>query len=361
MAEDRTPAPGASLAVILNQAMPELQRMAPKYVNLSRLTALAIEAQQRNPLLSSCSPVSVLNFCKKCAETGTDRVGAGGMWAVPFWNNKTSSYDMTPIPDWRLLIEKSKKAGAITHATSDIVREGEEFYQERGLAPVLIHKPKLANKGKIVAVYCTYTLPDGSRDFACMDWENEIVPIRNRSKAWQNYVKDPKKTCPWVTDEGEMGKKTVVRRAMKPFEGASPELTKLIEADNEVYTARPAVEMPVALPAPAPVEAEVVNPHEPNPIPPEDPQPPEENVEVGLIEAVTEKSGSKAGKDKEGNKIERTWTAYNVKVNGKFHSTFDTKIAETAQEAHAFQTPVRITYSVNEKGYRSIESIEAAV
>jgi len=229
----------------LSAALPELRRLAPQYVNVNRLLALAIEAKMRNSLLAKTSIASVVAFCKRCAEWGTDRVGAGGVWPVPFWNSKTNSYDMTPIPDWRLLIEKAKKAKAITHATAEIVRERDKFSFARGMHPELVHVPALGAQGKIIAAYCLYTLPDGSKDFVVMSW-GEIEAIRNRSKAWLTYQKDQTKVSPWNTDEGEMTKKTVVKRAMKLFEGASIELTQLLEADHAVMGFEP-------LPEPAPI------------------------------------------------------------------------------------------------------------
>jgi len=240
--------PNQSLAKMLNDAMPELRKVAPKYVNLTRMVSLAIEAKMRNQLLEKCSPVSVLNFCKRCAEAGTDRIGAGGMWAVPFWNKKTSAYDMLPMPDWRLIIEKAKKAKAITHATAEAVYENDVFDYERGLTPSLTHKPALSNRGKLKAVYCVYVLPDGTKDFAVMDIAEDVEPIHKRSKAAD--------AGPWVTDYAEMAKKTVVKRAMKTFEGASIELTALISADNitsgyidaEVIAPRAPVAMPVEIP-----------------------------------------------------------------------------------------------------------------
>jgi len=221
-----------ALVKILNEAMPDLKRLAPKYVNLSRLMALALEARIKNPVLAKCNIASVVAFCKRCAEWGTDRVGAGGVWPVPFWNSKTNSYDMTAIPDWRLLVDKAKKAKAITHASPEVVREGDVFEVTRGTHPDIDHRPKL-DASKIIAAYCVYTLPDGTKDFTVMSWE-EIEGIRNRSKAWQNYLKDNTKLCPWNTDPGEMGKKTVTKRALKLFEGASIELAQLLEADNVV-------------------------------------------------------------------------------------------------------------------------------
>ncbi|MDD5485969.1 MAG: recombinase RecT [Dehalococcoidales bacterium] len=255
MTEEKTQAvstratdPNQSLAKMLNDAMPELRKVAPKYVNLTRMVSLAIEAKMRNPLLEKCSPVSVLNFCKRCAETGTDRVGAGGMWAVPFWSKKQNAYEMVPMPDWRLIVEKAKKAKAITHATAEAVYENDVFEYERGLNPILIHKPALSNRGKLKAVYCVYVLPDGTKDFTVMDIAEDIEPIHKRSKAADSG--------PWVTDYAEMAKKTAVKRAMKAFEGASIELTALISTDNiaggyidaESVAPRAPVTMPVEMP-----------------------------------------------------------------------------------------------------------------
>ena len=241
-----------ALVKVLNEAMPELKRLAPKYVNLSRLMALALEAKMKNSLLAKCSVTSVVAFCKKCAEWGTDRVGAGGVWAVPFWNNKTGTYDMTPIPDWRLLVEKAKKAKAITHATADVVREGDKFSYSRGMTPNVTHEPAIEATGPVLAAYCIYTLPDGTRDFVVMS-RAELDAIRNRSKAWQGYLKDKTKLCPYNTDPEEMDKKTVIKRAMKLFEGASVELTIILEADHRAmgfadYTETPEpITMPKAI------------------------------------------------------------------------------------------------------------------
>ncbi len=211
------------LALMLESNAAALKALAPKYVNIGKLGALAIEALMRNPMLAQCSPVSVLKFCKACAEAGTDRVGAGGMWAVPF-RNKQGGYDMQAIPDWRLMVEKARLAGVIKHASAEVVHERDAFEFERGLNPRLVHKPVLADPGPVVAAYCVYTLADGSRDFAVMT-RSEVDGIRGRSKAGQSG--------PWVTDFAEMAKKTVIRRALKIFEGASPELSKVFKVDNE--------------------------------------------------------------------------------------------------------------------------------
>ena len=345
----RTTNPSQSLAALLNASAVELRKVAPKYVNVSRLMSLAIEATQRNQLLANCSPISVVNFCKKCAEAGTDRIGAGGMWAVPFWNNKANCYDMVPIPDWRLLIEKAKKAQAIKHATAEAVYENDQFDYERGMEPKLVHRPALANRGKIRAVYCVYTLPDGTRDFVVMDWAADVVPIRDRTNAWRSWL-EKKFENPWVTAEAEQGKKTVVKRAMKLFEGASPELTRLIEVDNvvngfaEVDTVPP---IPIAEPRALPPADDV-------PIGKE-PEPTAASVDgetvTGILEAVSEKDGENSrGK----------YVKFGLKVGGEFYGTFDAAIGTTAKALKGHEVVLTWERDGKFKNAKAVHAAQAA-
>lgn len=329
---------GNDLVAIINSAMPELKRVAPRFVNLARLTSLAIEAKMRNPLLANCSPVSVLNFCKKCAEVGTDRVGAGGMWAVPFWSNKNKCFDMTPIPDWRLIIEKCKKAKAITHATAEAVYDADQFEYSRGMNPNLVHVPARKDRGKLVAVYCIYTLPDGTKDFCVMDWEQDVIPIRDRTNAWKSW-KEKGASNPWVTDEAEQGKKTVVKRALKPFEGASPELTAMIELDNahmgysqDADVLRVPVAMPIARTA---IDTTATETTPDAPAKTEHAKP-EGDVVRGLVEDIAEKTGkTKKGTD---------WTRYGIKVGGVVYGTFKKEHAEIARDAQVQEKPVALAW-----------------
>lgn len=230
---------GASLSTILVGQEKALRKIGGKHLNASRLMALAIQATQRNPLLGKSSATSVINFCMKCAEWQTDRVGAGGVWPVPYYNSKTGLYDMQPIPDWRLMLNAAKKTGAIKHGKAEAVHENDHFEYEFGMEPRLIHKPALSDRGKVTHVYFVYTLPDGARDFVVMD-AAECMAVKARSKA---------KDGPWKTDEEQMMLKTVSRRGLKPFEGASSELTSMFDADN-VVNGFPALELgePIAEP-----------------------------------------------------------------------------------------------------------------
>lgn len=214
---------GSDLRSLLEQAAPKLAQVAPKYLSVDRVIRLMLAAVSRNPKLAACSKESVLAFCMKCAETGLEPIGAGGAHPVPYENRKNGTVEMQFIPDYRGLMNAAKHAECITDAYAEVVRERDEFDYELGLAYNLTHKPARGDRGALEAAYCVVVLPDGAKRFTVMD-KSEIEGIKARSKASQNG--------PWVTDEAEMWKKTVVRRAMKPFAGASTELTAAIEADN---------------------------------------------------------------------------------------------------------------------------------
>lgn len=334
-AVDRVTDPNQSLAKMLKDAMPELRNLAPKYVNILRMTSLAIEAKMRNPLLEKCSPVSVLNFCKRCAEAGTDRIGAGGMWAVPFWDKKTGTYNMVPMPDWRLIVEKAKKAKAITHATAEAVYENDVFEYERGMNPALVHKPALSDRGKLKAVYCVYVLQDGTKDFTVMDIAEDIEAIRKRSKSADDG--------PWVTDYAEMAKKTVVKRAMKTFEGASIELTALIAADNVVtgYIDAEIVEprAPVAMPRELPEATEYPQAHtdQSQAMPAEAPPAADGEQTADVVLGACQQKSGKGAKG--------PWTRFYTQADdGQYYSTFDTKIG--AKMAEMDDQPVSILFKL---------------
>lgn len=62
---------------------------------------------------------------------------------------------------------------------------------------------------------------------------------------------------------------------------------------------------------------------------------------IGLIEAVTFKEGNSKGK---------AWTLYTIKACDMSFTTFDKKHAEYAKEAKEIEQPVKIEYTVGDKG-----------
>lgn len=240
---------------LLLSASPKMQEVAAKHIKAERVIRLLLAAAGRTPKILDCTKESLLRFCLKCAETGLEPIGAGGAWPVPYGN------ELTFIPDYRGLINCAKRAGCIRDAYAEFVKVNDQFDYALGMEPYLKHKPAVGDRGALVAAYCIIVFPDNTKRFVVMDKE-EVLGIKKRSKAASSG--------PWVTYEAQMWCKTVVRRAMKPFAGASPELDAAIAADDAVtgavdVTPRTPIAEPKALPV-EPVAQGAPSESEPTPV-----------------------------------------------------------------------------------------------
>lgn len=124
---------------------------------------------------------------------------------------------------YRGLIHVAVDSGSIRMAKASLVYSNDEF-TPRGLDEQPIHKfspfAKLADRGELVGVYVSAKTIHGDWVSEWMTTE-EVHAVRERSDSWKAYWASrdeakPKKT-PWNTDEGEMFKKTVIRRAYKTW------------------------------------------------------------------------------------------------------------------------------------------------
>lgn len=124
--------------------------------------------------------------------------------------------------------------GAILWAQAKVVRE-KDIYEYRGAGEQPLHQYKtFEDRGNIVGVYCMAKTVDG--DYLVDEMPiSEVYRIRDRySVSWHAHKSKGKKS-PWATDEEEMIKKTVVRRASKmwPKSAKTERLDKAIEVSNE--------------------------------------------------------------------------------------------------------------------------------
>ena len=211
--------PITTLRTMLEAASPKLAEVAPKHIKVDRLVRLMLSACSKTPKILECTPESVLTFCMKCSETGLEPIGAGGVWAIPYGK------ELTFIPDYRGLVNCAKRAECIKDAFAEAVYSNDEFDYELGMTPSLTHKPARGDRGTLESAYCILVFPDDTKRFVVMDGK-EIDGIRKRSKAGG--------AGPWQTDQAEMWKKTVIRRALKPFAGASQQLDAAITADDAI-------------------------------------------------------------------------------------------------------------------------------
>lgn len=214
-----------TLKDLLTRAAPSLAAVAPKHLTPERLVKIALSATSRNPDLLACSPASILRAVMQGAEMGLEVGGmTGECYLVPFRNKHTKQLEATAIPGYRGLIKLARNSGQITTFEAHVVYEHDVFELEYGLNPRLVHKPNLrvADRGKVTCAWAMAAFKDGGYQVDVMTI-GELNAIKNRSQAAESG--------PWVTDEPEMQRKTVVKRLAK-YCPLSAEMAKALAVDD---------------------------------------------------------------------------------------------------------------------------------
>lgn len=125
------------------------------------------------------------------------------------------------------LLDLAIQSGSVMWGKAELVYEADRF-ELNGFdkPPTHARNPFARDRGAIVGVYVVVKTRDGDYLTDCMSID-EVFEIRDRTSAWKAWLSKQRK-CPWVTDEGEMIKKTVIKRAYKMW----PKTERL---DNAVH------------------------------------------------------------------------------------------------------------------------------
>ena len=111
------------------------------------------------------------------------------------------------------LLHLAMNTGSIRWGQAVIVYSNDKF-KRVGIDKAPLHEyEEFGDRGNPVGAYCTVKTSDGDYLTETMS-KDEIYDIRDRSQAWKAFVAR-NKPCPWSTDELEMWRKTVVKRAYK--------------------------------------------------------------------------------------------------------------------------------------------------
>lgn len=112
------------------------------------------------------------------------------------------------------LLDIAIQSGSIMWGQAELVHQADKF-ELMGFDKPPIHgrQPFATDRGPLVGAYVVVKTRDGDYLTTTMTID-EVFAIRDRTSSWRAWL-DKKKKCPWVTDEGEMVKKTVIKRAYK--------------------------------------------------------------------------------------------------------------------------------------------------
>ena len=113
------------------------------------------------------------------------------------------------------LIDLAVASGSIRWAKAELVRQADTFKLNGFDKPPQHEYQPFGERGEIVGVYVVVKTADGDYLTDTMKI-SDVFDIRNRTSAWKAWLEKKRKN-PWVTDEGEMIKKTVIKRAYKTW------------------------------------------------------------------------------------------------------------------------------------------------
>ena len=180
-----------------------LSQALPENVSVDRFTRIAITAIQQNPDLLDKDRNSLFMGITQCAQAGLELDGKQA--ALVAFGNTVQFMPM--IGGLRKIAAKY----GVSIATG-VICENDLFEYELGVQPTMTHKPpKLGTpRGNRIGVWAQAIDKDGRLYLEVMDVA-EVEAIRAISRA--------KNSGPWVSQWGEMARKTVARRLWKtlPF------------------------------------------------------------------------------------------------------------------------------------------------
>lgn len=113
------------------------------------------------------------------------------------------------------LLDLAIASGSIRWGQAELVREKDTF-RLNGFdkPPTHEYDPFDTDRGDLRGAYVVVKTVDGDFLTTAMPI-GEIFDIRDRSESWKAFTAKKAKSSPWASDEGEMVKKTVIKRASK--------------------------------------------------------------------------------------------------------------------------------------------------
>lgn len=200
--------------------------------------SFAIQIINKSPGLQKCSQQSLQAAVLNISNIGLSlNPVAKEAYLVPRWINGGTVAVLDP--SYIGLVKLLTDSGSVKSMLCQLVYSGDNF--EVDLAnngnPV-IHKPELtrSKRGEVTGVYALATLIDGTRQVEYMSIE-EVNEIRERSETYKAHKAGKIQSCTWITDAGEMTRKTVIKRIYKylPRTDRMTQIDEAIAADNSDF------------------------------------------------------------------------------------------------------------------------------
>ena len=191
----------------------------PKHLSPERFLRIATGTFAKDDKFKNVTKESLVNCLLDLSALGLEADGRVAH-LIPYNNTELNQHECQLIIDYKGLVELAMRSGKVSKIHADKVCENDQFAVNKGV----LERHEInyfANRGKVIGYYALIQFKDGAEKLEVMSYE-EVMKIKKRSKAAHSG--------PWITDEDEMGKKTVFRRACK-WLPLSPHIQEALEKD----------------------------------------------------------------------------------------------------------------------------------
>lgn len=213
-----TPEGPPSIATVIAQMTPEIQRALPAGLDADRIARIALTAVRKDKSgnLARCTPESFAGSLLTAAAMGLEPNLNGEAYLIPYGRECTLVIGYAGMAKlfWQHPLAK--------HLDAQAVHEHDEFDYEYGLEPRLIHKPAKKDRGQVIAYYAVATLTTGAQKFVVLSPDEVRALRKGKTGSSDSKIPDPQF---W------MEKKTVLRQLFKLLPKTA-ELHRAIDSDE---------------------------------------------------------------------------------------------------------------------------------
>jgi len=224
---------------LVSNLLPRIKEIGVSETQFKKEVSFALQHVQKNKMLSKADGNSVMQSILNTVQVGLSlnpvlKLG----YLVPRYDRQRNKSVAAFEPSYQGLVKLATDSGSVVSVSSHLVYENDHFEVSYGTNESVEHKPTFKDKGEVIAVYAVATLPDGSKMVDVMDLQ-EVHDIRERSDSYTAYTAKKIESCVWVSDFGEMARKTVIRRLFKyiPKTEKFEKVATAIRYDEDDYTA----------------------------------------------------------------------------------------------------------------------------
>lgn len=189
----------------------------------------------KNSYLRKASKESLFSAVISIAQTGlTLNPVAKEAYLIPRGSKEGVQAHLEP--SYIGLMKLLTDAGQVKNIQTNLVNEGDLFDVDLGMETKITHKPYYVNnqpKGNLIGVYSVANLSDGNKQFEFMT-RQEVEEIRATSESFKAHEKNKNIPCIWLQFEGEMFRKTCIKRIAKHLP-RSEQYNKADDLSNRDY------------------------------------------------------------------------------------------------------------------------------